>query len=52
MRKIFIALLGFFAILFAINLPVSATEEFPDVGPDYWSYDAIMYFKDKNVLSG
>lgn len=52
MRKIFIALLVFFAILFAINLPVSATEEFPDVGPDYWSYDAIMYFKDKNVLSG
>ena len=53
MRKIFIKLFGFFAILFAMAAPASAyTEEFPDVGPDYWSYDAIMYFKERNVLSG
>ena len=53
MRKIFIKLFGFFAILFAMAAPVSAyTEEFPDVGPDQWSYDAIMYFKERNVLSG
>ncbi|MCD8025232.1 MAG: S-layer homology domain-containing protein [Candidatus Gastranaerophilales bacterium] len=49
MRKIFILIALFLGITF---LPARAVEEFPDVGPDYWSYDAIMYFKDKNVLSG
>ncbi|MDO5438198.1 MAG: S-layer homology domain-containing protein [bacterium] len=54
MRKILIKLFSFIAILFTTTvMPSTAyTEEFPDVGPDYWSYDAIMYFKDKNVLSG
>ncbi len=53
MRKILIKLFGFIAVLFAFAaLPASASQEFPDVGPDYWSYDAIMYFKDRNVLSG
>lgn len=53
MRKVFIKLFGFLAIFIAtVILPASALQEFPDVGPDYWSYDAIMYFKNKNVLSG
>lgn len=54
MKKIFIKLLAFIAILFGscFTLQASATTEFPDVGPNYWSYDAIMYFKDKNVLAG
>lgn len=53
MRKIFIKLFSLLAIFFAMAItPAKALQEFPDVGPDYWSYDAIMYFKDKNVLSG
>lgn len=54
MRKILIKLLTFMAIFFGtLAVPASAaTSEFPDVGPDWWSYDAIMYFKERNVLSG
>jgi len=53
MRKIFIKLFSLLALLFAfMAAPAMAVEQFPDVGPNYWSYDAIMYFKDKNVLSG
>ncbi len=53
MKKFFIKLFSFIAIFFAMStIQATAVEEFPDVGPDYWSYDAIMYFKDKNVLAG
>lgn len=54
MRKIFIKLFALIALtLGSLSLSAqAATSEFPDVGPDYWSYDAIMYFKDKNVLVG
>ncbi len=53
MKKFLIKL--FTLAVMAVGLasaPSFAVEEFPDVGSDYWSYDAIMYFKDKNVLSG
>ncbi len=53
MRKMLIKLFGLVAIICSMAItPAIALEEFPDVEPDYWSYDAIMYFKDKNVLSG
>ena len=53
MRKILIKLFSFLIIVFGLAIaPASAVDEFPDVKPDYWSYDAIMYFKGKNVLSG
>ena len=54
MRKILIKLFTILTVFFStLVLPsVAATSEFPDVGPDWWCYDAIMYFKERNVLSG
>lgn len=52
MRKILIKLFSLIAIIIATTVSANAVQEFPDVKSDYWSYDAIMYFKDKNVLSG
>lgn len=53
MKKFFILLFSVLTITFISAIaPVMAVEEFPDVKSNYWSYDAIMYFKGKNVLSG
>src|SRR5699024_12209166 len=53
MKMILIILFSIVAFFFAISTSQAmAVEEVPDVGPDYWSYDAIMYFKDKNVVAG
>ncbi len=41
------------AVVFGLTFaPVQAVEEFPDVHSNYWSYDAIMFFKQHNVLAG
>ncbi|HUV04096.1 MAG TPA: porin [Armatimonadota bacterium] len=39
------------AVLLAISLPVLA-QEFPDVPPDHWAYDAVQDLVDKGIIQG
>lgn len=45
------AFLTIAAVLLAISLPVFA-QEFPDVPPDHWAYDAVQELVDAGIIQG